>query len=88
MATPFPTALDGKTDLSLSEILEENKAADIDWWGNFTKYYDGVLKETNGHMDDPETLICYFTSTLTLKIEQQIFDRICAIGLRTVLCMC
>lgn len=69
VATSFPTALDEEKDLSLSEIIEENKAADINWWGNFTKYYDGVLEETDGYIDEPETLTCKLTSTQTLKIE-------------------
>lgn len=69
IATSFPTALDEETDLSLPEIIEENKAADINWWKNFTKWYDGVLEETDGYIDEPETLICNLTSSQTLKIE-------------------
>lgn len=68
-ATSFPTALDEETDMSLSEIIEENKMSDINWWNKFTKYYDGVLEETDGYIDEPEMLICNLTNTQTLKIE-------------------
>lgn len=69
VATSFPTALDEETDMSLAEIIEEKEAADSDWWGNFTKYYDGVLEETDGYLEEPETLICQLTPAQTLKIE-------------------
>ncbi len=67
----FPTALDEDADMELSELMEENEMVDIDidWWSDFTKYYDGVLEETDGYLDDPETLICKLTDTQTLKIE-------------------
>ncbi len=35
VTTSFPTSLDEETDLSLPEIIEENKAADINWWSSF-----------------------------------------------------
>jgi len=69
VATSFPTALDEETDSSLAEIIEEEEAADSNWWGNFTKYYDGVLEETDGYIEEPETLICHLTEAQTLKIE-------------------
>lgn len=69
VASCFPTALDEETDMSVSEIIEENNAADINWWENFTKYYDGVLEETDGYIDDPETFICTLTPARILKVE-------------------
>lgn len=69
IASSFPTALDEETDTSLVEIIEENKLADIEWWSNFTEYYDGVLEEADGYIDNPKTLICNLTSAQTLKIE-------------------
>ncbi len=68
-ATSFSTALEEETDMSLSEMIEENKLADINWWSKFTKYYDGVLEETDGCVDESEMLICNLTATQTLKIE-------------------
>lgn len=69
VATSFPTALDEETDSSLAEMIEEAEAADSTWWGNFTKYYDGVLEETDGYIEEPETLICHLTDAQILKIE-------------------
>ena len=86
VATSFPTALDEETDMSLSEMIEENKAADINWWENFTKYYDGVLEETDGYIDEPETLICDLTSTQTLKIEFHPGDTVYYINNRQIAC--
>lgn len=69
--TSFPTSLDTEADEGLCEMIEENDSivTDINWWTNFTKYYDGVLEESDGYIDDPETLVCPLTGTQTLKIE-------------------
>lgn len=86
VTTSFPTALNEETDMSLPEIIEENEAADIKWWRNFTKYYDGVLEETDGYIDEPETLICNLTSTQTLKIEFHPGDTIYYINDKQIAC--
>lgn len=86
VATSFPTALNEETDMSLPEIIEENEAADIKWWRNFTKYCDGVLDETDGYIDEPETLICNLTSTQTLKIEFHPGDTIYYINNKQIAC--
>lgn len=66
----FPTALDEDEDMSLSEVMEENEIDfNMVWWNDFTKYYDGVLEETDGYVDDPEMLICKLTDFQILKIE-------------------
>ena len=69
MATSFPTALEEETDMSLTELMIENGMYDTSWWDNFTKYYDGVLAESDGYLDEPETLIFELTPAQTLKIE-------------------
>lgn len=86
MATSFPTALDEKTDMSLIELIEENETIDTSWWNNFTKYYDGVFEETDGYIDDPETLSCNLTSAQTLKIEFHPGDTIYYINDRQIAC--
>ncbi len=67
----FPTSLDEEADMGLSELVEENETVniDIDWWEDFTKYYDGVLEETDGYLEDPEMLLCKLTEDQTLRIE-------------------
>jgi hypothetical protein len=37
MATSFPTALEEETDMSLTNLMEDNEMPDVNWWGNFTK---------------------------------------------------
>ena len=43
----FPTSLNEETDMTLYELIEENEMVhiDINWWNDFTKYYDGVFEE-------------------------------------------
>lgn len=88
MITSFPMALDEETDMTLSEMIEENKVADADinWWNNFTKYYEGVFEDTDGYIDEPETLICNLTSNQTLKIEFHPGDTVYYINDRQIAC--
>ena len=86
VTTSFPTALDEETDRSLTEIIEENQAADAKWWESFTKYYDGVLEDTDGYLDEPETLICDLTDTQTLKIEFHPGDTVYSINDKQIAC--
>lgn len=86
VATSFPTALDEETDMSLPEIIEENEAADTKWWDNFTKYYDGVLEEADGYVDEPETLVCDLTPGQTLKIEFHPGDTVYYINDKQIAC--
>ena len=48
MATSFPTALEEEMDMSLTDLMIENGMCNRSWWDNFTKYYDGVLDESDG----------------------------------------
>ena len=86
MATSFPTALDESTDMSLTELIEEHGLSNINWWSNFTKYYDGVLEETDGYINEPETFIYDLTSTRTLKIEFHPGDTIYYINDKQIAC--
>lgn len=86
MATSFPTALDESTDMSLTELIKEHGLFNINWWSNFTKYYDGVLEETDGYIDEPETFIYDLTSTRTLKIEFHPGDTIYYINDKQIAC--
>lgn len=69
VASSFPTAMDEKTDLSLVELIEENGLADIEWWNDFTGYYDGVFDEADGCVDEPAALICRLSAEHMLKVE-------------------
>lgn len=86
MATSFPTALEEETDMSLTELMVENGMCDTSWWDNFTKYYDGVLEESDGYVDEPETLICELAPTQTLKIEFHPGDTVYSINDKQIAC--
>lgn len=88
IVTSFPTSLDEETDMTLSELIEENEMidTDINWWSEFTKYYDGVFEETDGYVDNPEMLICKLTDTQTLKIEFHPSDTIFYINDSKIAC--
>lgn len=85
-ATSFPTALDEKSDMSLSEMIEEKNLADINWWNKFTKYYDGVLDEADGYVDDPETVVCELDAAHTLKIEFHPGDTVYYVNDKQIAC--
>ncbi len=57
VATSFPAALDEASDMSLDEIVEENGLDDCDWWDAFTGYYEGILEESDGYLENPQTLV-------------------------------
>lgn len=85
-ATSFPTSLDEETDMSLSEMIEENCSTDTEWWKKFTKYYDGVLDESDGYIDNPEIVICNLTATQTLKIEFHPGDTVYYVNDKQIAC--
>lgn len=63
---------DEETDSSIYDILDEagivNKEA-INWWEEFCGYYEGVLDETDGYLEEPAALEVSISSMETLKIE-------------------
>lgn len=86
IATSFPTALGEETDISLTELMIENGMCDTSWWDNFTKYYDGVLEESDGYVDEPETIICELVPTQILKIEFHPGDTVYYINDKQIAC--
>lgn len=86
MATSFPTALEEESDMSLTELMTESGMCDISWWDNFTKYYDGVLEESDGYVDDPEILIYELAPAQTLKIEFHPGDTVYFINDKPIAC--
>lgn len=85
--TSFPTALDEESDMTLYDLAEENELdIDINWWNDFTRYYDGIFEEADGYVDDPEMLMCKLTDTQTLKIEFHPGDTVFYINDRQIAC--
>lgn len=68
----YPNGVDEETDFTLYDILDEadlvNKEV-MDWWEEFTGYYEGVLDETDGYLEEPTTLEVSVNETETLKVE-------------------
>ena len=61
---------DEEEDVSVSELMEELCTEEVrEWWEKFTGWYDGVLDESDGYLDDPAFLEAPLTQGRTLKIE-------------------
>ena len=61
---------DEEEEASVSELMEELcTEAVCEWWEKFTGWYDGVLDESDGYLDDPAFLEAPLTQGRTLKIE-------------------
>ena len=86
MATSFPTALEEETDMSLTELMIEAGLSDTSWWDNFTKYYDGIFEESDGYVDEPETLICKLVPNQILKIEFHPGDNVYYVNNKQIAC--
>lgn len=86
IATSFPIAFDEITDLSLTEIMEENDLADCQWWNDFTGYYDGILEETDGYLEHPKTFCEQLTPSKCLKVEFHPSDTVYLINQKEIAC--
>lgn len=66
----YPNSYDEEEDTSISELMYELYTEEIEsWWNKFTGYYDGVMDESDGYLDDPTTLEALLTPDKVLKIE-------------------
>lgn len=57
LMTNFPEGIDESTDCSIAELIEENCELDKTWIDNLTGYYDGVLDESDGYINEPKTIM-------------------------------
>ncbi len=53
ISTQFPNASDETSDTGLDEFISENYELDYEWIDSFTQYYDGVIDENDGYVDNP-----------------------------------
>lgn len=66
----YPNAYDEEEDVSVSELMQENCTEESrKWWDAFTGYYDGILDESDGYLDEPSTLEMSLSQERTLKIQ-------------------
>lgn len=89
-STSFPNAFNEETEKELSELVEEIFMLDSDellkWTDNFTGYYDGVMDENDGYLDDPNKLEIMIRNKLMLKIEYHPDDTIYFINNSEIVC--
>lgn len=71
----YPNAYDEEEDVSVSDLMQEinmeghSTEESRSWWDEFTGYYDGVLDESDGYVDEPATLEVMLPHGKGLKIE-------------------
>lgn len=65
----FPEGVDEESDMSIYDVIEENYIFDMDWFNNFTNYYDGVFEENDGYVDNPNSIVVLLNNNNELIIE-------------------
>ena len=66
----YPNGYDESNDISVSELMEELCIEEVgNWWEQFTGYYEGVLDESDGYLENPTTLEEELLPGKILKIE-------------------
>lgn len=53
----------------LSNIFNINEENTIEWWNTFTGYYEGIFDETDGQVENPNTISIEFQNQVNLAIE-------------------
>lgn len=66
----YPNGYDEEKDVSASELMQELYTEEAgNWWEEFTGYYEGVLDESDGYLNEPTTLEETLPQNKVLKIE-------------------
>lgn len=85
----WQNAYNEQEDISVSEIMDEY-CLELDeclaWWHEFTQYYDGVIEQSDGYLDEPTTLEAALGDGQTLAIEFHPGDTIYFIDGREIGC--
>ena len=69
LSVNYPCAYSEESDSSLCDFVEEVLPVDPEWTDDFTQYYDGVLEESGGYLEDPTTFLADLSSGEHFKIE-------------------
>lgn len=73
----YPNAYDEEEDVSVSDLMQEICTEESRrWWDAFTGYYDGILEESDGYLDEPTTLETPLSQERMLKIQFHPGDRL------------
>lgn len=65
----YPNSYNESTGFTVRDIIEENATIEISWWDTFTGYYNGILEDSDGYLENPTTFIASIGTNMTLKIE-------------------
>lgn len=69
LSTNYPCAYLEDADRQLCDLVEEVMPIDVAWSNAFTHYYDGVMEENDGYLDEPTTITAPISDTEILEIE-------------------
>ena len=69
LSVNYPCAYLEEYESTMYDIIKEALPIDLEWSDKFTQYYDGVIEESDGYIDNPTTLIATLEPLETLKIE-------------------
>ncbi len=69
LSVNYPCAFMEESDCSMYDFVKEILPVDTKWSDEFTGYYDGILDETDGYLDEPTTLLASIGNSDILKIE-------------------
>ena len=69
LSVNYPCAYLEAEDCKIYDLVEQVLPINMAWSDEFTQYYDGVMEETDGYLEEPTTLTVPLSSLETLKIE-------------------
>ena len=70
--TSYPNSYNESTGFTVQDIIGENTTIDISWWDNFTGYYNGILDDSDGYLENPTSFIAPIERNKTLKIIRKL----------------
>lgn len=65
----YPNGYFEEQDIELSEYIRSKYALSLEWVDDFTKYYDGVLDEEDGYVENPRRLSIELENNNLFEIE-------------------
>lgn len=69
LSTSYPCAYLEETDCEMYSLVSKVMPVDTAWSDEFTQYYDGVMDENDGYVEEPTTITAPISDSENLKIE-------------------
>lgn len=82
----YPNGYFEEKDIELSEYIREKYNVALKWVDDFTKYYDGVLDEEDGYVENPRKVTIDLAHNNLLKVEFHPGDTIFYLNKDTIGC--